>query len=32
MTAKIERVDPHRPDAGALARGAELLRRGFLVV
>jgi len=32
MTATIERVDPHRPDPGVLARGAELLRRGFLVV
>lgn len=32
MAARIQRLDPQRPDPGLLARGAELLRRGLLVV
>lgn len=32
MAARIETVDPQRPDPGVLARGAALLRQGLLVV
>ena len=32
MAPTLQRVDPQRPDPGVLARGAELLRRGLLVV
>lgn len=32
MAARIERVDPQRPEADILARAGEALRRGFLVV
>jgi L-threonylcarbamoyladenylate synthase len=28
---KVQRIDPQRPDPGAIARAAELLRRGSLV-